>query len=189
MKTRTRVILTALSMVAIAALSIGQTAYAQKGVTVGSVAVVTAEIVGIDKADRTVTLRGPRGNVATLEVGEEARNFDQVKVGDTVEVQYYQAVALYLGKHGQQPRADAGMVVARAPKGAKPAGYAIGAVDVAATVQAIDRTNRIVTLKGPHGHLVDVTVDESLEGFDKLKVGDLVHARHTEAIAISVTTR
>ena len=36
-----------------------------------------------DAAERTVTLKGPRGNVVTLPVSEKAKNFDKVKVGDT----------------------------------------------------------------------------------------------------------
>lgn len=59
-------------------------------------------------------------------------------------------------------------------------------VDVSATVQAIDKKKRTVTLKGPDGKLVTTRVDKSVKGFDTLKVGDSIHARFTEAIAISV---
>ena len=57
---------------------------------------------------------------------------------------------------------------------------------MAATVQAIDRTKRTVTLKGPEGNVITTKVDKSVKAFDTLKVGDSVHARFTEAIAISV---
>ncbi|MGD8714608.1 MAG: hypothetical protein PVG70_08720 [Desulfobacterales bacterium] len=133
-----------------------------------------------------MALRGSEGNVVAIEVSHAARNFDQIQIGDQVKVEYYESVALYLGKPGQQPDATAGMVVARSAKGEKPAGIAVEAVDVAATVQEIDKENRTVTLKGPHGKLVTVKVDKSVEGFDKLIKGDSIHARYTEAIAISV---
>jgi hypothetical protein len=45
---------------------------------------VSAQVVGIDKAARTVTLIGPKGNVVDVAAGGEVRNFDQIKVGDLV---------------------------------------------------------------------------------------------------------
>lgn len=115
-----------------------------------------------------------------------ARNFDQIEVGDQVKAQYYESVALYLGKRGQKPEESAGLVVARSAKGDKPAAVAVEAVDISATVQAIDRTKRTVTLKGPDGKLLTTKVDKSVKVFDTLRVGDSIHARYTEAIAISV---
>ena len=67
-------------------------------------AVSTAEIVAtverVDAARRTVSLKGPRGNVVTMDVGEEVRNLPQVKVGDRVVVTYARALALELKKGG-----------------------------------------------------------------------------------------
>ncbi len=45
---------------------------------------------------------------------------------------------------------------------------------------------RKVSLKRPDGKLVITKVDESVKAFDTLKVGDSIHARITEAVAISV---
>jgi hypothetical protein len=63
---------------------------------------------------------------------------------------------------------------------------AIEAVDVSATVQAIDRAARTVTIKGPEGNAVTVKADPSMRGFDQLQVGASIHARYVEAVAISV---
>ena len=63
---------------------------------------------------------------------------------------------------------------------------AVGAVDVSATVQAINKAKRTVTFKGPDGHEETVSVDPSMKKFDTLRVGDVIHIRYTEAIAISV---
>jgi stage V sporulation protein SpoVS len=157
-----------------------------EGIELGEADVITAQVVGIDKQDRAVTLRGPQGNVTTVEVAEDIRNFDQIEVGDTVKVTYYEAVALYFGEPGTQPSADAGAVVARSAKGEKPGAYAVGAVDVSATVKAINRAKRTVTLKGADGSEATVSVDPSMKEFDNLRVGDTIHARYTEAIAVSV---
>ncbi len=182
-----------LSLVIVAALSlvIATTVNAQegKGVELGDAVVITAEVLAIDKEDRILTLLGPKKNVVDVHVSEEARNFDQIRVGDQLRIEYYESVAIYLGKPGSQPEEDAGLVMARSAKGEKPGGYAVGAIDVSASVVGIDKKKRTLTLELPEGHVVTTEVDKSVKAFDTLKVGDLIHARLTKAIAISVETR
>lgn len=188
MKKRLSIVLVSLSMVA--ALSLGAVtvvnAQEGKGVELGDVVVVTATVLAIDKEDRILTLQGPKKNVVDIEVGEEAKNFDQIRVGDQLRIKYYESVALYLGKPGTQPEENAGLVVARSAKGEKPGGYAVGAVDVSASVVGIDKKKRTLTLKLPEGNVVTTEVDKSVQAFDTLKVGDAIHARLTKAIAVSV---
>jgi hypothetical protein len=74
----------------------------------------------------------------------------------------------------------------RAAKGDKPAVAAVETIDVSAKIRAIDKANRSVTLELPDGSVSKTHVDPSIKAFDTLKVGDLIHARITEAIAISV---
>ena len=56
------------------------------------------EVVAIDKATRTVTLKGPKGDVRDIVASDEVKNFDQVKVGDFLVVRYAQALTLELKK-------------------------------------------------------------------------------------------
>jgi hypothetical protein len=46
----------------------------------------------------------------------------RVRVGDQLRIEYFESVAIYLGKPGTQPEADAGLVTARSSKGEKPGG-------------------------------------------------------------------
>jgi hypothetical protein len=186
MKTKLTIGLNILSIVAILVAGTATTVTAQQGVELSGVASMTAKVVAIDRVDRHVTLRRPDGSDVTIEVDKAAQNFDQIALGDNVKVEYYESVALFIGQHGQKPDATAGVAAARAAKGEKPAVMAVETVEIIATVQEINREKRTVTLKGPHGKLVTVKVDKSVESFDKLKKGDSVHARHTEAVAISV---
>ena len=186
MKTRLSFTVITVSIIAAFALGAVNTVRAQQGVELGEVAAITAKVVAIDRVDRNVTLQGPGGNVITVEVSHAARNFDQIEIGDQAKVAYYEAVALYVNKQGQKPDAVAGLIAARAPKGEKPAGVAVETMDVSATVHAIDKEKRKLTLKGPDGKLVTTRVDQSVEGFDTLEKGDSIHVRFTEAIAISV---
>jgi hypothetical protein len=52
-----------------------------------------AKVTGVDKKAKTITLKGPRGNVVTLDV-QNPDHFKVVKVGDEVEVVYTEAVAI-----------------------------------------------------------------------------------------------
>ena len=59
-------------------------------------------------------------------------------------------------------------------------------VTVNARIEAIDRERRIVRLRRPGGDSVDVEVPGQMEGFSTLKVGDVVSATYSEAIAVRV---
>jgi hypothetical protein len=56
-------------------------------------------------------------------------------------------------------------------------------VSVTAKVEAIDYTNREVTLKGPLGNKVTFTVDQSVKRLNEIKEGDLVTADYYVSVA------
>ena len=53
-------------------------------------------------------------------------------------------------------------------------------------VVSIDKENRRVELKGPEGNVVSIKVKPEIGDLDKIKVGDKIRARYTEAVAVSV---
>ncbi len=55
---------------------------------------VRAVVENIDYENRTVDLRGPRGNVITVEVDDRVQNIKNIKKGDEVSAKYTEAVAL-----------------------------------------------------------------------------------------------
>lgn len=165
----------------------GALAADKPGIELGEVVVVTGKVVALDRTDRSVAVLGPEGNVLVLEGGKAAKNFDQIKVGDQVKLEYYEAVAIYVGAAGKPPEDNVAVIAATAPKGMKPAGEVIEVVDVSATIQAIDTAKRTLTLKGPQGNVIPLKLDKSVKALDQLKVGDSIHVRYTEAVAISVS--
>jgi Cu/Ag efflux protein CusF len=151
----------------------------------GEMVSVTAVVEAIDLDKREVTLKGPEGNVVTVTVGPEVRNLAQVKVGDTVTVQYHQALMLSLDKAGSGIRERTeGVSGARAAPGEKPGGAVTRTVEVVATIQAIDAEKRTVTLRGPK-RTVTVKVPEEVN-LDNLKVGDTVRANYVQELAVVV---
>jgi hypothetical protein len=63
-----------------------------------SVVEATANVEAVDLKKRTVTVKGPKGNVNTVKVGDHVKKLDQVKVGDQVVVRYTEAVAISVEK-------------------------------------------------------------------------------------------
>jgi hypothetical protein len=59
-------------------------------------------------------------------------------------------------------------------------------MDVTATITAIDKATRDVTLKGPQGNEMTVTAGPKVRNFDKLKVGDQVTAKYVEALTLQL---
>jgi len=75
-----------------------QVRLAPKGGNPGGVVVNTARIratvVAIDYADREVAVKGPQGNIRSFRVAEEVQGLRDVKVGDSINVVYSEALAL-----------------------------------------------------------------------------------------------
>ncbi len=58
------------------------------------------------------------------------------------------------------------------------------AITVSATVEAIERSTRMLTMKGPDGKLEMVSVPADVKRFDTLKVGDKITAKYYEVITL-----
>ena len=146
---------------------------------------LTATITAIDKATRDVTLKGPQGNEVTVTAGPDVKNFDKMRVGDQVDVQYVEAVTLELKKGGGQPVARTEQAGAKGAKpGEQPAGVVGRQVTIVADVIAVDPAKQIVTLRGPQ-RTVNLTVSDP-EQFKLIAKGDQVEATYTQALAMSV---
>ncbi|HUJ19235.1 MAG TPA: hypothetical protein VL197_14725 [Nitrospirota bacterium] len=149
---------------------------------------ITATVESIDYKARTVTLRGPHGDLVSLKVGEEARNFNQVKKGDKVTFDYYESVAIDIQKSTGEPKAEETQSLTRAKPGARPGGTIETTGHMTARVEDIDYQSRMVTLKMPQGDTMSLKVGDQVKRFNEIKKGDEVVVRYTQAVAISVHT-
>ena len=157
-----------------------------QGIELSQAVSITAVVYGVEKIDRTLWLKGPEGNILEIDVSDDAKNFNQLEIGDMVNITYYESMAIYLGDPGELPKEETGEMIVRAPEGESPGGLATEITDISAVVQDIEKNDRLITLKGPQGNLFTTYVDESVRSFDKLKVGDVIHACYTKALAVSV---
>jgi len=123
--------------------------------------------------------------LADMLAGKKVKNFDQLKVGDQVDLQYIEAMTLELKKGG-------GMVVSRtekadavgAKKGETPGGAVGRQVTIVADVVAVDAAKQTISLKGPK-ETVTMRIPDP-EQFKRIAKGDQVEAKFTQAVAIAV---
>ena len=147
---------------------------------------ITARVEAIDHETRVVTLRGPEGNAVTFTASEEARNLDQVAVGDIVNAEYVQSLSIeVVANEGMEPGTDEIAAMARTKKGEMPGVAAMDTQIVTATVEDINLEKNTFKLKGPDG-AVNEYVARNPENLRRAAVGDLVIITMTEAVAISV---
>jgi hypothetical protein len=93
------------------------------------------------------------------------------------------AVVLVLGVTAlafAQPKAEP--IAAAQPMGAA----VVEVVKIKATVEKVDVSTRMVTLKGPKGNLMTFKADEAVKNLEQVKVGDKVVAQYLESVAVFV---
>jgi|ERR1700722_5242493 hypothetical protein len=162
-------------------------AAAQKSAIAAPIKHVRAKIVGIDPATRTLNLDMGGGHVVPVAMSKEVRNFDQLRVGDRVDVMVKNALILKAVKanpadKGIRKRVETEVYT---PAGNTPGYGSVKQVEIIATVQSINRQNKTITLRG--AGRTD-TFDLSPEmAADNLKPGDTIHAVFVSATAVQVT--
>ena len=155
------------------------------GAVVVDVVKLTGTVKAVDLQNKTATIEGSRGRTVTVNA-KNARNLDQVKVGDKVNLELIDALALYVRKTDAPPSAAEMQMVELAPKGQKPRGLVTETVELTGNVESVDAKKRTIAVKGPAGNVRTLKVDKAVKNFSQIKKGDQVVLRFTEAVALSV---
>ncbi|MBB3265752.1 Cu/Ag efflux protein CusF [Azospirillum sp. OGB3] len=146
----------------------------------------TAKVRGVDKAARTVILQFQDGREEAVTAGAGVRNFDRIKVGDTVQIEYARLTNIVTQPPGGGPGAVQRSSTDRAAVGEMPRASAITTTQVTEVVEAIDLNRRTVTLRGPQGRTRTVPVPSDVQGLETVKPGDEVVISRTEAATVTV---
>ena len=143
-------------------------------------------VQAVDASSRKLTLKGEYGHIDTINVPPEVKEFDEVSVGDTVEVQVQEGVLFEYQRAGDGAAPSQTRVAdARAATGQSPVGAALATIQSTVTVTAIDVESRLVHVQDPDGNLYEVRASPTL-AIQKLKVGDRLLATYVATGAISV---
>ena len=160
--------------------------------TAGVVVTVEGKVTDINTPNRLITVQGPDGNQVQVHADETVRNFDQIRKGDTVSLDYMRAVTVDIQPAGSaEPGAYIKQKEVAAKPGERPKAGAAEVVTVLAPIRAIDTKNNTVTVEGPRGNVVtlDVRMPEYQARLANLKVGDMLRVAYTEAAAGQVRAK
>ena len=110
----------------------------------------TGTIEAIEAASRTLTLKKADGTFVTTVAGPDITRFAELKIGDTVNVRYYENVIVRVKQPGESDVVSG----AKGTTGSEqvlPGGTRAKQVTITATITAIDPTTPSITFTGPHG--------------------------------------
>ncbi len=131
----------------------------------------------------------PRDNFFEVYVGEEVGNLSDVRLGDRLTVNYIQAVFVDLFRAGDvDPGIGFAAALGTAAPHESPAGGVAKGVSVVAVIEAIDKENGLVGLRGPDG-ISKVFKVRNPEKLDDLKVGNKIKTTFARAWVTEITPR
>jgi len=154
------------------------------GETAAEMTHATATVTAIDRSARTVTLKKEDGEEEVINVPADVKAFDRLKVGDRVDIDYYQSLAISLMPPGSKPSMSERT---RRSMGAT-GGMTGKETTVSAQVMSVDPAANKVTFKGPKGKMKTITVQDPQlqQKLPSLKPGQVVQFTYTEATAASI---
>ena len=146
----------------------------------------TGTITEIDKEARRFIVRGD-GKLTTLRATEQVRNFDQLEVGDRINFEFTEKIAV-----GMADPADSGELAGAsygsvAEPGARPGASAGGVVTFVVDFLGYDAASNIATIKTPDGEIEEVVVQPEMQAFARNRSpGDRIVVAIRAALAVSV---
>jgi hypothetical protein len=142
---------------------------------------LTATVEAIDRTNRTLMLKGPKGNVVELAVDPSFKRFDELNVGDQITATYYESIAASIRRPGDP--APKPVDAAITPRQGAPGATASVQQTVSVVVQSVDKANRSVTVKKADGGIVSFRV-ENPKYLEMAKPGETVDITYTRALLL-----
>lgn len=147
---------------------------------------VTAEVMAVDQEARTVTLKGPEGNLRTFTVSENVQRLNEVEAGDVLAVEVAQQMTIdVVAVEGAEPGQGAIAAVAAAPESERPGIVAMATEIVTARVAEINIEQNTFKLDWGEEGIAEYVASDP-ESLKKADVGDMVIVTYTEAIAMQL---
>jgi hypothetical protein len=180
MNVRTMTVLVTMFSMAAVALPL-----AQAPVTKSNMIKISATIQAIDSTTRTLTLRDDKGNEDTFSVGDGVQRFNELKVGQKVDITYYESIVFQVVKPGEKGSGTSIEAALDRAKSALPAGTLAVQEKATVTVKAVDPAVPSITVTTPDGRTVTRKV-ENKKNIEGVKAGDKIDITYTRAVVTSV---
>ena len=159
---------------------------AQQPVSKANVVKISATITAVDPAKRMLTLRDDAGNEDTFNVSQDVQRFNELMVGQKVNLTYYESVVYQLVKAGEKGSGTSFDAAVNRGAGALPAATIATQEKMTVTVKSIDATVPSVTVAADDGRVVTRKI-ENKKNLENLKPGDKIDITFTRALVTSVS--
>jgi len=149
---------------------------------------VAFSVQAVDAEKRLITLKDPHGNVGEYEVGEQVQRLAEIKPGDKIKAEYKVAAVAELREPTAEEKSAPMVEVTDTQRGtaeAPPAAGIARAIRVVTTIDALDKANQTITVKGPEGNTVTAHVEDPTV-FDHLAVGQSIVVKFAETLVLTV---
>jgi hypothetical protein len=166
---------------------IGAIATAQTSVTKTLTAPVTetVTITAIDQTARLVMVKTSKGVESAVYAGPDIKRFSELKVGQQVEIRYYESVVYALAQPDQKTAPlTVGEAVTPAAGGA-PGATVAQQMKAVVDVVAVDPAVPSITVRTAKGHTITRKV-ENPKNLAAVKPGDRLVITYTEAVLLQV---
>jgi len=161
-----------------------RTAMAQAKTISSEVKTETGSIAALEAQTRSVTIQKSDGTYVTVVAGPDISRFSELKVGQKINVRYYENVVVMLKQPGEASK-DTATKGTTGSEQALPGGTKARQRTVTATITAIDPATPSITFTGPNGWKYSSKVQDK-DALAKVKVGDKVDIVWTEAMLVSL---
>jgi hypothetical protein len=165
-------------------LASSQFAQAQQPITRTTTVKGTATIVAIDSTLRIVTLRTSNGEEDSLVVGPEVKRFNELKVGDRINMTFVESAVVTVQPPGAAPKPSTVGAAVTPGSGKSPSATIAGQVTTTVTVKAIDASVPSITVTTADGRTVTRKI-ENKKNLEGIKVGDKLDITYTQAVMLS----
>ena len=149
----------------------------------------TARVEAINHESREVTLLLENGETFTSQVSDEARNLDQVSIGDVVYAHYTESISIrVVESDGAEPEAYVEEDMARTAEGRMPGVAATESAVTTAIVEEINLDDNTFKLREPDGEIRQYTA-RNPSNLRMAAVGDKVITTVTTSVVITVESQ
>lgn len=152
-------------------------------------ATLQGRITALNTSTREVTVTGSDGSSVDIVAGEDIRNFNQLKVGDQVALDYRAAVALELEPAGSAPLGATATQARTVPnRGDVPGGARSNTISLVTEVAAVNPERGTIALRGQSGNTQIIAVErpDLRAKLPNVKRGDLLRISYTQAVALGI---
>lgn len=152
-------------------------------------ATLQGQITALNTSTREVTVTGSDGSSVEIVAGPDIRNFNQLKVGDQVALDYRAAVALELEPAGSAPLGATATQARTVPnRGDIPGGARSNTISLVTEVAAVNPERGTIALRGESGNtqLIAVERPDLRAKLPNVKRGDLLRISYTQAVALGI---